>query len=253
MRIILCGYSGRMGQAVTKLCEGSDDIIVAGIDQRQARAEFPTYTSFSQCLEKADVVIDFSNHLATEAVIGFALSNSYPVVIATTGQSEEEQRMIDRASEKIPVFQSSNLSIGVSLLTKLCKESAAVVGTFSDIEIVEKHHNQKLDAPSGTALSIAHDIQKALDHDTQLIFDRTGRRQKRQQEEIGISSVRAGNIVGEHEILFCWGDEIISLKHTALSRSIFAEGALRAAGFILSKNPGLYNMNDLISGAHHED
>ena len=246
MRIILNGYAGRMGKEVSELCHSSDAEIVAGIDQRTIDVPFPTYTTLEQCDVQADVLIDFSNHSSTSSLVSFAASRRIPVVIATTGHTKEEQDQIDLLAKTVPVFQSSNMSVGISVLSAICKEITAAVGSDADIEIIEKHHNQKLDAPSGTALAIAREIQSVQDERGDLVYDRSKRHEKRTPGEIGISSVRAGNIVGEHEVLFAWGNEVLSVKHTASGRGVFAEGALRAANFIVGKEPGLYNMNDLL-------
>ena len=249
MRIILNGYAGRMGKAVIEICQTHGIEIIAGIDQKKIDEPFATYASLQECQMQADVLVDFSNHDSTFAVADFAESHCMPVVIATTGQTEDEQARIQSLSKTVPVFQSSNMSFGISILSDICKEITSAVGTDADIEIIEKHHNQKKDAPSGTALSIAHEIQESLDDKGNLVFDRSTRHEKRVPREIGISSVRAGNIVGEHEVLFAWGNEILSVKHTALGREVFAEGALRAAAFIISQTPGLYSMKDLLKEA----
>lgn len=249
MNILLNGYAGQMGRAVCQLCGSGSVSISAGVDPNLSDAAFPTYKSFEECTvdENVDAIIDFSNHASTPSLLSFAEKHGLPTVIATTGHTEEERLLIQELSAKVPVFFSSNYSFGVAVLLKVCKEVAALIGGEADIEIIEKHHNRKVDAPSGTALSIARGMQQQIDHSTELVFDRSSRHTRRSQNEIGISSVRAGNIVGEHEVLFCWGDEMLSLKHNANNRIVFAEGAIRAARFLMNKKHGLYTMDDMIS------
>jgi 4-hydroxy-tetrahydrodipicolinate reductase len=231
-KIVLDGYRG------ASLCAGVDINPVS-------IGEAPVYTSWSDVKETPDCIIDFSHHSATESMLEYAVKNGICTVIATTGHDEREMDVIRKASEQIPVFHSANMSLGIALLCELAKQTAR---TFpdADIEIIEKHHNRKLDAPSGTALMIARSIENARG-ETKFVYGRQGQ-QKREKGEVGIHAVRAGNIVGEHEVIVATDTQIITLKHEAQSRALFAEGALAAAEFINGKPAGLYTMKD-IAGA----
>ncbi|MBQ3053727.1 MAG: 4-hydroxy-tetrahydrodipicolinate reductase [Clostridia bacterium] len=244
MKVIVIGSNGYMGKEVIALLEkgvmGSS--LAAAVDINvPASCNYPTYTSPDDIIEDADVIIDFSHHSITKDVMHFAVSRGIPVVMATTGHSEDEKEYILKASKSIPVFMSANMSLGVALLVELAKNVAKTMPE-ADIEIVETHHNRKLDAPSGTALLIANAIKEVREK-AQLIFGREG---KRQSGEIGISAVRRGNIVGIHEVLVSTDSQTITLKHEAHSRALFAEGAISAASFIADKDAGLYNMNDMV-------
>lgn len=247
--IILNGACGRMGKAIAEASSSYATRIVAGVDLFEAPCAFPLYSHLSQVRECADVVIDFTNHTATAELIAFAEQNRIPLVVATTGHTAEELDALKKLSEKVAVFHSGNMSLGVNLLIKLCREATKILGEQADIEIIEKHHNQKLDAPSGTALMIAHAIQEEFAQETEIVYDRTSRRSTRPQKEIGISAIRGGNIVGEHEVMFCIGNEVISIKHSAIGRALFAQGALSAAAFIKTKQSGFYSMDDLLREA----
>ncbi len=248
INIILCGASGRMGRFIAEEAGKSDCLqIVAGVDQFPSPADFPIVPTFSDLKVSADVIIDFSNPSTLESLLAYTKENRLPVVIATTGYTDEQIRAIHAAAEEIPVFFTFNMSLGVNLLANLAKRAAEVLGDGFDIEIIEKHHNQKLDAPSGTAIMLANAVNSAFDDQLNYEYDRHSKRAKRPKNEIGIHSVRGGTIVGEHEVLFAGHDEIISLSHSARSREIFAVGALRAAQFLCSRPAGLYQMDDLMN------
>lgn len=236
-----------MGAAVVAAATGAGHRIAAGIDPNPAATSpFPVFAAPEECTVQADVIIDFSHHSALPALLEFAEERHLPAVICTTGHTEEELARLARAAERIPVFYSRNMSLGINLLMALCRRAAAALGTDFDVEIVEKHHRNKLDAPSGTALMLADAVASADEEPHLLTFDRTARRAVRPRGEIGISSVRGGSIVGEHEVIFAGKDEVISLSHTAMSREVFATGALRAAAFLVGKPAGRYDMDDLI-------
>ena len=241
-----------MGQAVVRAAEGSDSLrILAGVDVNAdstlPACSFPIYQNIAEFPQEADVIIDFSHHSALPSLLSYAIKTNTPVVICTTGHTEEEKALMDAASEKVAVFSSGNMSIGINLLMELCKTAAATLGMNFDVEIIEKHHNQKLDAPSGTALMIA-DAIKSQREDTEYVYDRHEVRRKRAPSEIGIHSVRGGTIVGEHEVIFAGNNETVTLSHTASSREIFANGALKAAEYLVGKAPGRYDMSDMING-----
>ncbi len=251
INIILCGCGGKMGQTIVRTAAQSDRYqIVAGIDANAdsvlPACSFPIYPTISDFPGKADVIIDFSHHTALPALIHYSQLHQTPLVIATTGHTEAEKELMREGSKTSPVFFSGNMSIGINLLIELAKTASRTLGETFDVEIIEKHHNQKLDAPSGTALMIA-DALKEERENTEYVYDRHTVRQARGKEEIGIHSIRGGTIVGEHEVLFAGNNEMITLTHTATSREIFANGALRAAEYIVQKAPGLYNMSDLIN------
>lgn len=247
-KIILSGCNGKMGQVITKLASENQDVrIVAGIDINDSmKNPYPVYKNAFDCNVEGDVIIDFSNPEALDKLLGFAITKKIPLVLATTGISDLQKVKLKEASGKIPIFQSANMSLGVNLLTDLVKKAAKVLEGYFDIEIVEKHHNQKLDAPSGTALAIADAINDTLAQKQEYIYDRHVRRKKRGRTEIGIHAIRGGTIVGEHQVIFAGNDEIIEFKHTALSKDIFGIGAIKAAIYIHNKTPGMYNMNNLI-------
>ena len=247
MKILICGVGGRMGREVAKLAldgvRGAS--VAAGFDVMPIDTrEFPTYTDWSAVQEKVDCIIDFSHHTATEALLNFAKANKIPTVVATTGHTEEEKALILSAAEEIPVFHSANMSLGIALLVELAK-TAAKAFPDADIEIIEKHHNRKLDAPSGTALLLANAI-KTVRNQAKFIFGRSGQA-KREADEIGIHAIRMGNIIGEHEVIVGTDTQTITLKHEAHSRALFAEGALAAAEYLCGKPAGLYDMERMIS------
>lgn len=246
MKLILNGALGRMGRAVAVLAADRGHDIVAGVDVAVGEAGFPVYTDWAD-LPAADVVIDFSNPSALEAELAYVTAHNLPLVLCTTGLSAEQIAAVHKAAETIPVFFSSNMSLGVAVLSALTKKAAAILGDTFDIEIVEMHHNQKLDAPSGTALMLADAAKAGLSYEPEYTYDRHTRRQKRQKQEIGIASLRGGTVVGEHSVYFAGEQEVLTLSHSAGSRSVFASGALSAAAFIVGKQPGMYSMEDMLA------
>lgn len=253
-KIILCGCGGRMGRAVTELIAASDKCnIVAGIDINAsalgALCPFPVYENINDFSGKADVIIDFSHHSALASLIEYSKASSTPLVVATTGHTDEERELMAEAAKETAIFFSRNMSIGINLLIALCKETASMLGEDFDVEIIEKHHNNKLDAPSGTAMMIAEALADEREGETEFVYDRHEVRRKRSPSEIGIHAIRGGTIVGEHDVIFAGNNEIVTLSHTATSREIFASGALKAALFMVGKSAGMYSMTDLIAAA----
>ena len=249
-KIIISGCNGKMGQTVTRLCAGKEDVtIVAGFDiNPQKLFSYPVYADPMEFGGEADVIIDFSNPSTLDSLLSYCTKRRLPCVLCTTGYSDEQLVQILHASETIPVFRSGNMSLGINLLTALVKKAAAVLGDSFDVEIIEKHHRTKIDAPSGTALMLADAAASALPHGSDYVYDRHSVRQKRARNEIGISSVRGGTIVGEHEVIFAGNDEVVEFKHTAYSRDVFANGAITAAVFLAQlKTPGMYDMNDALA------
>lgn len=239
MKIIINGAGGRMGKALTAMAEKSGHTIVAAVDP-YVEGMTP---SLAAVAETADCIIDFSNHAGVKELVTYAAEKNLPVVIATTGHTQDERSVIGEAAKTIPVFCSGNMSLGIALLTRLSR-TAAKMFPDADVEIVESHHNQKLDVPSGTALMLAKAVQDARPDSALLV----GRHEngKRKKEEIGIHSLRMGNTVGIHEVIINTGTQVITLKHEAQDRSLFAEGALSAAAFLMGKAPGMYNMDDIV-------
>jgi len=248
VRILLSGCNGKMGQVISKLASEKENVrIAAGLDiNTSIQNPYPVYTDINKCDVKVDVIVDFSHPSVLQNLLEFAIARKIPAVIATTGLSNSQVKMLHEASKNIPIFYSANMSIGVNLMLDLVKKAAKVLEGNFDIEIIEKHHNQKIDAPSGTALTIADAINSVLSEEHEYIYDRHSRRKKRNKKEIGIHAVRGGTIVGEHSVIFAGNDEIIEIKHTATSKYIFAEGSLNAAVFLHDKQPGMYTMDDLI-------
>lgn len=246
-KILLNGALGKMGQAVEACVRERDDVnISVGVDIAEGDRPYPIHTCFVDVTEEADVIVDFSNPLVLDDLLSFAVAHKLPAIICTTGFSEEQIAKIKKTAEIIPVFFSGNMSLGVNMLIELSKMAAKVLAPTFDIEIIEKHHNQKLDAPSGTALMIADAISEGLEQ-SRYVYDRHAYRKKRDKSEIGIHSVRGGNIVGEHEVIFAGHDEVVSLLHRAQSKGVFASGAVNAAVFIKDKPAGLYDMSDLLN------
>ncbi|MCD7723043.1 MAG: 4-hydroxy-tetrahydrodipicolinate reductase [Clostridiales bacterium] len=246
-KIILCGANGKMGRVIQNVVSLRDDCeIVAGVDVNTVKQSFPVYPTLSDVKENADVLIDFTSPVLLPQLLEYSKTNSISVVIATTGYDEKQKQMIFDAAGECPVFFTYNMSIGINLLANLAKKAAAVLGRDFDIEIVEKHHNQKIDAPSGTALMLADAVCEEMGSELKYEYDRHSKREKRTKNEIGIHSVRGGTIVGEHEIIFAGRDEIITLSHSARSKEIFAVGAVNAALFMAGKAPGLYSMKDMV-------
>jgi len=247
MRILLCGCNGKMGRMIRACAAQREDcLVVAGIDLQTEGCDFPVFSTITDCDVEADVLIDFSRPSCLADNLSYCRAHKLPAVIATTGLSPEQVADIHATAAEVPVFFSANMSVGVALLTALAQKAAAVLGTDFDIEIIEKHHNQKVDAPSGTALMLADAIKAARDCETEYVYDRHAVSQKREKQEIGISSVRGGTIVGEHDVLFAGHNEVITLSHTALSRDVFAVGALRAGLFLQGKSAGCYAMADML-------
>ena len=244
--ILLCGCSGRMGAVVSDMAAADDNVkIVCGVDVLgEASGAYPAYETLGDCKEDADVVVDFSNPAVFDELLAFCVDRKMPLVICTTGLSEDQLAAIDKAAEKIAILRSANMSVGINVMIKLLRQIAPYMSEAGyDIEIVEKHHNQKLDAPSGTALALAEAANEEgkLDY----VYDRSQVRQKRDKKELGISAVRGGTIVGTHEVIFAGEDEVITFEHMAYSRKLFAKGALEAAKFLAGRKPGMYSMQDV--------
>ena len=246
--IAICGANGKMGKTVYNCIQERDNCkVIAGIDvYTKQYADFPIVEKPSLLPEKPDVIIDFSNPASLDGLLGYCLSTGTPLVIASTGYSDEQIQQIKNAAEQIPVFFTFNMSIGINLLVNLAKKAAEVLGDRFDIEIVEKHHNQKIDAPSGTAIMLANAINETLDNSKHYVYDRHSRRQKREKSEIGMHAIRGGTIVGEHDVIFAGNDEVITLSHSAASKTVFAEGSVNAAIFLKDKPAGLYDMQMLV-------
>lgn len=248
-KIIMLGCNGRMGQMITDMVKQDDECtIVAGIDIVDNRDNgYPVYTKLADCDVEADAIIDFTSATDFESRMDYAVDKQIPIIECSTGLSEEQMDYLKKASEKVAVLKSANMSLGINLLMKLLKEAAVkLAGDGFDVEIVEKHHNQKLDAPSGTALALADSINEEMDDRYEYIYDRSQVRQKRDKKELGISAVRGGTIVGEHEVIFAGTDEVITFKHTAYSRAVFAKGSITAAKYLKGKAAGLYDMSDVL-------
>lgn len=248
MDLIISGCYGRMGRVITELAKADPEVrIVAGFDiSAGGDVGFPVYASPMEYTGTADCLIDFSSPLALEDLLRFAIAHKIPLVLATTGYDEAQLARITEASAQIPIFRSANMSLGINVLIQLVRDAAAKLAGY-DIEIVERHHNQKLDAPSGTALMLADAAAESVDYDADYTYDRSQRRQKRAREEIGISAVRGGTIVGEHSVIFAGRDEVIELHHSAQSRELFASGAFQAAKYLANvNNPGLYDMQRML-------
>ena len=247
MKVILCGACGRMGRNVAQLCSERGVTVTAGVDVAPAPMPFPVYPDFSDIREEADVVIDFSPASSVRERLDFCKARNIGIVIAGTAFSDEDEALIRAAADVIPVFQTGNLSVGVNLLQMLVKKAAEVLGDGFDAEIVERHHNMKKDAPSGTALMLAKSVNEGFGGSKENVYGRHGLVGARKKSEIGIHAVRGGTIVGEHEVMFAGQDEIVTLSHSARSRMVFAEGALRAAEWLTSQPAGKYDMNDLLA------
>lgn len=251
LNIIINGVSGRLGHTLVQVTKEHDDIyIVAGVDISAPKDNnyiFPVYTDIKTINEKADVLIDFSSPKATKTVLEYCMEKNIGAVIATTGLSNIEKQYIADASKHIPVFFTANMSLGVNLIMKLAKQAAAILEDNFDIEIIEKHHNHKVDSPSGTALVLADAINDSLKTKHDYVFGRHDSNNRRSHNEIGIHAIRGGTVVGEHDIMFFGNDEVIQITHEAHSKNVFAVGAIRAAKFIADKQPGLYDMDDLLN------
>lgn len=245
LKVIVNGCSGKMGRVLSKCVMDDYDLeLICGVSlDNTDDLNFKTYSNFNDITEEADVVIDFSHHSALDSILDYCLKTKTPLVIATTGYNNEELEKIYDASKAIPLLHSYNMSLGVNVLLRLVKEASKILNTF-DIEVIEKHHNKKVDAPSGTAIMIANAIKEVLPN-IENSYGRYGRNAKRNENEVGIHAVRGGTIVGEHDVIFAGHDEVIEIKHTAQSKDIFAKGSIVAAKFIVNQNPGYYNMDDI--------
>lgn len=251
-RVIMHGCNGRMGQMITQLCEKDPEIeIVAGVDvSDHIQNSYPVFSSIAQCDVEADAVIDFANVAAIDGLMAYCEEKKMPVVVCTTGLSEEQMALLHETSKKTAVLKSANMSLGINTIMELIQQAVKVLYPAGfDVEIVEKHHNQKLDAPSGTALALADSMNEAMDDIYEYKFDRSKERKKRERTEIGISAVRGGSIVGEHDVIFAGTDEVITIQHTAYSRAIFGKGAIEAAKYLKGKTSGFYDMSDVIKNA----
>lgn len=248
IKVILSGCSGKMGNVLqTLINEKENMIIVAGIDNKDsAILNFPIYDNFNKITEKVDVIIDFSNRTVLKGLLKYAIENKVAAVLSTTGYTKEDEELINEASKTIPIFRSANMSYGINVLSKILKIAVKFLEEDFDIEIIESHHNLKQDSPSGTAKMLLKTIKDNINIETEEVYGRVGGSTKRKSNEIGIHAIRGGTIPGEHTILFAGKDENIQIKHTAMSKSIFANGAIKAAEYLISCNPGYYNMDDLL-------
>lgn len=249
VKIIMHGCNGHMGQVISGIVEKDPDAeIVAGIDiADQGKNSYPVFTDIDAYQVEADAIIDFSSAKATDKLLEYSAARQIPVVLCSTGLSQEQLAKVEETSRKVAVLKSANMSLGINTLLKLVQDAAKVLAAAGfDMEIVEKHHRLKLDAPSGTALALADSINEAMDNQYHYVYDRSQKREKRDDKEIGISAVRGGTIVGEHEIIFAGQDEVIEFKHTAYSKAIFGKGAVEAAKFLAGKPAGRYDMSDVI-------
>ena len=247
--VIMHGCNGKMGQTIAGLIAGDEEItLAAGVDAfDEGKNSFPVFKDISECTIKADVIIDFSAAPAVDGLLDYCVKEQIPCVLCTTGLSPEQLAKVDEASKKVAVLKSANMSLGINMLIKLLKEATAVLEPAGfDIEIVEKHHKLKVDAPSGTALALGDSINEALGNEYEYVYDRSGRRQKRPKKEIGFSAVRGGTIVGEHDVIFAGADEVITFSHTAYSKAVFGKGAIQAAKFLKGRPAGLYDMSHVL-------
>lgn len=248
-KILVSGCGGRMGKnVISAISERTDCKVVAGFDiVKEMNSPFPIFSKTADITVDVDVIIDFSHPSVLSDLLDYAVHKKIPIVLSTTGYSDVQVSQIHRASQEIPVFYSRNMSLGINLLISLAKKAVSILGDSFDIEIIEKHHNQKIDAPSGTALMIADAVNDERNQHYQYMFDRHSRRKKREQNEIGLHAVRGGTIVGEHEVIFAGHDEVISISHSALSKGVFAGGAVNAAVFLTGCPSGLYDMESLVN------
>lgn len=250
-RIIMNGCNGHMGQVISGLVAADEHAeIVAGVDMVDNRDNgYPVFTSIAACDVPADVIIDFSSPKALDGILTYSIEKQIPVVLCTTGLTEEQLTAVEEASKKVAVLKSANMSLGINMLLKLVQEAAKTLATAGfDMEIVEKHHKLKKDAPSGTALALADSLNEAMDNSYHYVFDRSQDLNPREDKEIGISAVRGGTIVGDHDVIFAGPDEVITFSHTAYSKAVFGKGAVEAAKFLAGKPSGYYHMSDVING-----
>lgn len=251
VKILMYGCCGHMGQVISGLAASDPEVeIVAGVDiADKGNTSYPVYTDIRACQENVDVVIDFSSAKAVDALLDYCGEKGFPVVLCTTGLSEEQLARVEETAKKTAVLKSANMSLGINTLLKLIQDAAKVLASAGfDMEIVERHHRLKVDAPSGTALALADSLNEAMGGKYEYVFDRSQKREKRTDSEIGISAVRGGTIVGEHEVIFAGPDEVIEFKHTAYSKAVFGKGALEAAKYLAGKPAGRYDMSDVING-----
>lgn len=249
INVIMHGCNGKMGQTIAGLIAEDDEImLVAGVDAYdEGKNSFPVFKSISECNVRPDVVIDFSVASAVDGLLEYCIKEQIPCVLCTTGLSSEQLVKVEEASKKVAILKSANMSLGINMLMKLLKEAAAILAPAGfDVEIVEKHHKLKVDAPSGTALALGESVNEALNNEYEYVYDRSQRREKRPVKEIGFSAVRGGTIVGEHDVIFAGTDEVVTFSHTAYSKAVFGKGALQAAKFLKGKPAGLYDMSDVI-------
>lgn len=247
VRILLCGCAGHMGAAVRSFAAERDNCkIVAGVDISGGKLDFPVYQEIGEVKEQADVVVDFSHPSALDSILGYCRENRAAAVLCTTGYSPEQAKAVEEAANELPVFYSRNMSLGINLLMELSRTAMSVLGEGFDVEIVEAHHNQKIDAPSGTALMLADAVNGVRENGMKYTYDRHSQRKKRDPGELGIHSIRGGTIVGEHQVIFAGPHEVITLSHSAQSKELFASGAVNAALFMAGRGPGLYDMGSLI-------
>lgn len=252
IKVIMHGCNGKMGQVISGLIAADPDVeMAAGIDARDdGHNSYPVFTDIEKCDVEADCVIDFSAAVAVDKLLDYCVARKMPCVLCTTGLSEEQLKKVEEASKSTAILKSANMSLGINLLLKMLKEAAGVLAPAGfDMEIVEKHHNLKVDAPSGTALALADSINEEFDNEYEYVYDRSSRREKRPQKEIGISAVRGGTIVGDHDVIFAGADEVITFSHTAYSKAVFGKGAVQAAKFLAGKGAGMYSMADVIDAS----
>ena len=246
--VILVGSGGKMGNFVASSAKADGNVnIVAGVDKFNNGESFPVFSKFSDINVRANMIIDFSNPILLDDMLTFAIKNNMPIVIATTGYSEAQTEKIKESAKQIPIFFTFNMSIGVNLICSLAKKAASILGNDFDVEIIEKHHNQKIDAPSGTAIMLGNAVNEVFEDKMNYEYDRHSKLQKRTKNEIGIHSVRGGTIVGEHDVIFAGHDEVITISHAAYSKEVFAAGAIKAAKFLSGKPSGIYDMNSIMS------
>ena len=249
-KVILNGCNGRMGRVISEIAERDNSFeIVAGVDKCTGLDNvYPVFDSLEKCDVEGNVIIDFTHASCVDALLDYAVEKSIPVVLCTTGLSEDQIKHVEEASKKVAILRSANMSVGVNLLLNLLKEAAPKLAAAGfDIEIVEKHHNQKKDAPSGTALALADAVNESLNNEYDYVYDRSSRNEARPKKEIGISAVRGGTIPGDHDVIFAGENEVVTFSHRAYSRAIFANGAIAAAKYLFDKKPGLYNMQQVLA------
>ena len=251
-RVIMNGCNGKMGQVISNLIAEDKDVeMVAGVDARDdGHNSYPVFTDINTCDVEADCIIDFSVAAAVDKLLDYCVAKKIPCVLCTTGLSEEQLKKVEEVSKSVAILKSANMSLGINLLLKLLKDAAGVLAPAGfDMEIVEKHHRLKVDAPSGTALALADSINEEFNNEYEYVYDRSSRRERRPAKEIGISAVRGGTIVGDHDVIFAGPDEVITFSHTAYSKAVFGKGAVQAAKFLAGKEPGMYNMGDVIEAS----